>query len=126
MNDKPIASFQLLAEVGALPEQIVELDDDVHVKVRALSGKERFAFSKIDQDDQWGVVMHLARVGSVEPRIEADDDIDKLRPEWIKTMAEAVMSLSGIGEEAAEEAEKKPEAPSENIGTTSPAISAAQ
>ncbi len=126
MNDQPIASFELLAEAGKLPEKVIELDEGVHVKVRALSGSERFQFSQLDQEDRWGVVLHLARIGLVEPSLADEDDLDRLQPEWIKEIAEAVMNLSGIDEESADEAEKKPETPSRNSGTTSPAISAAQ
>ena len=85
----------------------VELTENFVVTVRELSGKERFAAAQMADDDRWSVMRWLAFTGMVDPLPDNIDQMDALRPEWVVSMAKAVMGISGMTLESADEMENE-------------------
>lgn len=77
------------------------------VTVRELSGADRFALAERDDSDRWAVMKWVVMRGLVEPKPETEDELDKLKPEWVVEIGQAIMSLSGVTEDDLEEAEKE-------------------
>jgi hypothetical protein len=102
---KPTSFADLISE--SVPEQMeVELGKST-MWVRELSGRERWdAAEKADDANQWDVMLWLCDVGIVSPRPTSIDELEKIRPEWIKKIAAAIMKLSGMTMEDVEDAEK--------------------
>ncbi len=85
----------------------VDLGDNT-ILVRELTGRERFeAGQKAEDANQWDVMLWMCDLGIVEPRPKDVAELEKIKPEWVKDIAAAIMHLSGmtITEEA--DAEKE-------------------
>lgn len=89
--------------------QTMEVDlGDNSVLVRELSGRERFeAGQKAEDANQWEVMLWMCDLGIVEPRPKDIDELERIKPEWIKDIAAAIMHLSGMTITAEEDAEKE-------------------
>lgn len=105
-TDKPTSFADLIAE--SVPEQReVELGDRT-MWVRELSGRERWdAAEKANDANQWDVMLWLCDTGIVSPRPASLEELEKIKPLWIKKIAAAIMELSGMTMEEVEGAEKE-------------------
>ena len=122
---KKKASFNELVKASEPKTEVVDCDG-FEITVRELSGAERFEFGLEHADAQkWDTYRWLCWKGVVDPAPESEAEIDKIKSEWVLQLAAAIMRLSGILEEAEEDAEKKSEATTD-IGSGSRAISVAQ
>jgi len=105
-KNKPPTFGDLIAD--SAPEQIEVQLGDHSVWVRELSGRERWdAGMKADEVNQWEVMLWMCEIGIVSPRPASVDDLEKIKPEWVKAIASAIMKLSGMTLEVAEDAEKE-------------------
>lgn len=104
-KNKPTTFASLIAE--SVPQQReVELGDGV-MWVRELSGRERWdAAAKAEDANQWDVMLWLCDTGIVSPRPTSIEELEKIKPKWIKKIAAAIMELSGMTMEETEDAEK--------------------
>ena len=86
----------------------VELGDNNTILVRELSGRERFdAGQKAEDKNQWDTMLWMCDIGIVEPRPKDVAELEKIKPEWIKDIAAAIMELSGMTITEEEDAEKE-------------------
>lgn len=105
-ENKPATFADIIAE--SVPEQIEVPLGDHSVWVRELSGRERWdAGMKADEVNQWEVMLWMCEIGIVSPRPASVDDLEKIKPEWVKAIASAIMKLSGMTLEVEEDAEKE-------------------
>jgi len=78
------------------------------ILVRELSGRERFdAGQKAEDANQWDVMLWMCDLGIVEPRPKSIDELEKIKPEWEKDIAAAIMHLSGMTMVTEDDAEKE-------------------
>jgi hypothetical protein len=104
-KNKPTSFADLIAE--SVPEQVEVTLGKQTMWVRELSGRERWdAAEKADDANQWEVMLWLCDVGIVSPRPTSIDELEKIKPQWIKIIAAAIMKLSGMTMEDVEDAEK--------------------
>lgn len=115
---KKTASLAQLQVASEPRTRDVELADGLSVTVRELSGRERFELVDKADDNRWDVMLWIASLALVDPLLSVEE-LDKLRPEFVKAIADAVMELSGVYEGAEDDAGK--ESVASDTGTSSPA-----
>jgi len=105
-ENKPTSFASLIAE--SVPEQIEVKLGDGSMWVRELSGRERWdAAAKAEDANQWDVMLWLCDKGIVSPRPASIEELEKIKPLWIKEIAAAIMQLSGMTMETTDDAEKE-------------------
>jgi hypothetical protein len=105
-KNKPPTFNDLIAE--SVPEQMEVKLGSSSVWVRELSGRERWdASMKAGEENQWDVMLWMCDIGIVSPRPASIDDLEKIKPEWVKEIAQAIMQLSGMSIDEVEDAEKE-------------------
>lgn len=105
-NEKKPPSFAaLIAE--SEPDQIDVKLGNTTVWVRELSGRERFeAGEKAEDINSWELMLWVCEKGIVSPRPGSVDELEQIKPEWVKEISLAIMSLSGMTFESKDDAEK--------------------
>ncbi len=90
------------------PAQLaVELGDKTML-VRELTGRERFeAGEKADELNTWDLMLWMCNLGIVSPRPRDLAELEKIKPVWIKKLADAIMKISGMRLQDVEDAEKE-------------------
>ncbi len=106
-DTKKVQTFASIVADSKPETMEVDLGDNT-ILVRELSGRERFeAGQKADDGNQWDVMLWMCDLGIVEPRPKSIDELEKIKPEWVKKIAAAIMHLSGMTIEEEEDAEKE-------------------
>lgn len=105
-RNKPTTFADLVAE--SVPEQREVTLGESTMWVRELSGRERWdAAEKATDSNQWDVMLWLCDTGIVSPRPGSIEELEKIKPLWIKKIAAAIMELSGMTMETTDDAEKE-------------------
>lgn len=108
-DTKKVQTFSALI-ADSEPETIeVDLGENT-VLVRELSGRERFdagATAESDDKDHWDLMLMLCDIGIVEPRPKSIEELEKIKPEWVQLIAQAIMQLSGMSIKDEDDAEKE-------------------
>ncbi len=103
---KPPTFAALIAE--SEPDQIDVTLGKTTVWVRELSGRERFeAGEKAEEINSWELMLWVCQVGIVSPRPASLEELEQIKPEWVKEIAAAIMKLSGMTFEEKSDAEKE-------------------
>ncbi len=101
-NKKPATFDQLIAD--SQPEtKEVEVGGHI-VIVQELSGKDRFEMAEMSDVSRWDLLTWVCMRGMIKPKPDKETYLEKMRPEWIVKIATAITSISGVTEEAIEEA----------------------
>jgi hypothetical protein len=107
-DTKKVQTFAAIIADSEPETMEVQLGDDNIILVRELSGRERFeAAEKATEANQWDVMLWMVNLGIVEPRPKSIDELEKIKPEWIKNIAAAIMKLSGMTMATEDDAEKE-------------------
>lgn len=102
---KPPTFAALIAE--SEPDQSEVTLGKTTIWVRELSGRERFeAGEKADVINSWELMLWVCEKGIVSPRPGSVEELEQIKPEWVKEIAQAIMELSGMTFEAKDDAEK--------------------
>lgn len=103
---KPATFSAMIAE--SEPDQISVKLGKTTVWVRELSGAERFeAGEKAEQINSWQLMVWVCDTGIVSPRPGSAEELEQIKPEWVKEIAAAIMKLSGMTFEERTDAEKE-------------------
>lgn len=93
---------------SAAPEQKQIAVADTLITVQELSGEDRFEVIDRADEPRWQLMRWIAFRGMVEPTKPAEEsDLDKLSADHVLEIANAVCDLSGISEDAVDEAGKE-------------------
>lgn len=102
---KGAVSFNDIANAYEPQTQVVMVNG-FDVTVRELTGRERFDAGAREFDSDWDRMLWLACTGIVDP-VATTDELERIRPEDVKALCEAVMALSGMSVDAVDEAAKE-------------------
>ena len=80
---------------------------DHKVTIREMTGRERFELSDLPDGSKWDTLTYVAFTGLVDPRPETIEEMDGLKTEWVVSVANAVLNISGMSNDADEEAENE-------------------
>jgi len=103
---KPPTFAAIIAE--SEPEQAEVKLGKNSVWVRELSGRERFeAGEKAEEINSWELMLWVCDTGIVSPRPGSVEELEQIKPEWVKEIAAQIMKLSGMTFEEKDDAEKE-------------------
>lgn len=103
---QPAVSIHDLIADSAPETKVIEVGGH-NVKIQELSGRDRFALASKAEENQWDVLLWVASLGLIEPSFQSVEELEQLKPEWIVVIANAVLELSGVSEDAVADAENE-------------------
>ena len=104
-NKKPLAGADEIIGASRLRERTIDLSNGLTVRIRELSGRDRFELAEQSEANRWDVMVWMAQRGLVVPELTIEQ-IDGMQPLVVHEIAEAVMDMSGVSETAQEQAGK--------------------
>ena len=95
----------LLAD-SELEQSTINIGDH-SVIIRELTGRERFELGERPMDQRWDTLLWCAYTGLVDPKPETIEEMDGLKTDWVITISNAVLALSGLEADAEDAAENE-------------------
>lgn len=108
MSKKKHATFGQLINDSQPEEKDIKVGGHT-IRIRELSGADRFELAERTEDKRWDLLVWVCMRGMVDPKPDKETYIEKMRPEWVVKIATSITDMSGLSEEAIEEAGKESE-----------------
>ena len=124
MTKDKIATFDELLADSEFERKTIRVGQH-SITIQELSGADRFYLVEHSDDSRWDLLKWVCLRGMVDPKPKDASELDKLKPEWVVKIAEAITNISGMGEDALEDAENE-SADVTDIGGSSRVTSTAQ
>lgn len=104
MTKNKNATFdQLIADAEPV-QQTITVGGKHQILIQELNGADRFALAERAEDNRWDLLCWVCMQGMIEPKPNKVSYLEKLKPEWVVTIATAITDLSGISEDSIAEA----------------------
>ena len=105
-KNKQSTSFADLIADSELAQSVISVGDH-SVTVREMTGRERFELASKQDEGHWDSMVWLSFTCLVDPRPDSIEEMEKLKTEWVVKMANEVLRISGMEEDAEEDAENE-------------------
>lgn len=103
MTKNKIATFKELIADSEPQTAVVEVGGH-RIQVKELSGADRFELAERVDTTRWELLTWVCMQGMTDPKPETVEDLNVLRPEWIMKIATTITDLSGLSDDAVEDA----------------------
>ena len=73
--------------------------------ITELTGRDRYQLAELGEQNRWDTILWVCSKGIVEPHIGSVEELEFIRPAWLTEIGTEILALSGLQEDALEEAE---------------------